>query len=99
MFFQPGGLGIHSLAFDWGPENCWLVPQVYLIPRVLIHFLNCQSRGVLVVPFWPSSLFWPYLIQENGAFQNFVVDVLFMQDGSDVFVQGANVLVLVLVFF
>ena len=90
LFFQPGGLGVDSLAFDWGPENCWLVPPVYLIPRVLMHFLNCQSRGVLVVAFWPSSLFWPYLIQENGAFQNFVVDVLFVQNGSDVFVQGAN---------
>ena len=90
LFFQPGGLGVDSLAFDWGAENCWLVPPVCLIPRVLMHFLNCQSRGVLVVPFWPSSLFWPYLIQENGAFQNFVVDVLFVQNGSDVFVQGGK---------
>jgi len=44
----------------------------------------------LVVPFWPSSLFWPYLIQEDGAFKSFVVDILFVQNGSDVFVQGAN---------
>ena len=57
LFFQPGSLGVDSLAFDWGPENCWLVPPVYLIPRVLMHFLYCQSRGDLVVPFWPSSLF------------------------------------------
>ena len=34
--------------------------------------------------------FSPYIIQESGAFQNFVVDVLFVQNGSDVFVQGAN---------
>ena len=73
LFFQPGCLGVHALAFDWGGENCWLVPPVYLIPRVLLHFLNCKSRGVLVVPFWPSSLFWPYLIQGNGAYKSFVV--------------------------
>ena len=68
MFFQPGCLGVDALAFDWGGENCWLVPPVYLIPRVLVHFLNCKSRGVLVV----------------------VVDFLFVQNGRDVFVHGAN---------
>ena len=90
LFFQPGCLGVDALAFDWGGENCWLVPPVYLIPRVLVHFLNCKSRGVLVVPFWPSSLFWPYLIQGNGAYKSFVVDFLFVQNGRDVFVHGAN---------
>ena len=59
LLFQPGSLGVDSLAFDWGPENCWLVPPVYLTPRVLMHFRYCQSRDVLVVPFWPSSPFWP----------------------------------------
>ena len=90
LFFQPGGLGVDSLAFDWGQENCWLVPPVCFIPRALMHFLNCRSRGTLVVPFWPSSLFWPYLICEDGAFRDFVVDFLFVQNGAEVFVQGAN---------
>ena len=92
MFFQPGCLGVDhpALAFDWGGENCWLVPPVYLIPRFLVHFLNCKSRGVLVVLFWPSSLFWPYLIQGNGTYKSFVVDFLFVQNGRYVFVHGAN---------
>ena len=83
-------MGVDSLAFKWGLENCWLVLPIYLIPCVLVHFLYCQSRGVLVVPFWPSSLFWPYLIHKDGKFNSFVVDILFVQTGSDVFVQGAN---------
>ena len=90
LFFQPGCLGVDALAFDWGGDNCWLVPPVYLIPRVLVHFLNYKSRGVLVVPFWPSSLFWPYLIQGNGAYKSFVVDFLSVQNSRDVFVHGAN---------
>ena len=90
MFFQPGSLGVDSLAFDWSQENCWLVPPVCFIPRALMHFLNCRSRGTLVVPFWPSSLFWPYLICEDGTFRDFVVDFLFVQNGAEVFVQGAN---------
>ena len=57
-----------------------------------MHFLNCRSRGTLVVPFWPSSLFWPYLICKNRAFRDFVVDFFFvpLQNGAEVFVQGAN---------
>jgi len=77
--------GVDALAFDWGGENCWLVPPVYLIPGVLVHFLNCKSRGVLFPTFWPSSLFWPYLTQGNGVFKSFAVDFLFVQNGRDVF--------------
>ena len=61
LSFQPGSLGVDSLAFDWGQESCWLVPPVCLIPHALMRFLNCRSRCTLVVPFWPSSLFWPYI--------------------------------------
>ena len=87
-FFQPGSSGVDSLAFDWGQENCWLVPPVYLIPRALMHFLNCRSRDTLIVPFWPSSLSWPYLICENGAFRDFVTDFLFVQNGAEILFKG-----------
>ena len=29
LFFQPGCLGVDALAFDWGGENCWLVPGTF----------------------------------------------------------------------
>ena len=89
LFFQPGCLGVDSLAFNSGQESCWLVPLVCLIPRALMHFLNCRSRGTLVVPFWPSSLFWssslfwPYFICENRAFQDFVVDFIVIQNSAE----------------
>jgi len=57
FFFLTWVFGCRWLAFGWGGESCKLVPPVYLIPRVLVHFLNCKSRGVLVAPFLPSSLF------------------------------------------
>ena len=55
-----------------------------------MHFLYCQSHGVLVVPFWPLSLFWPYLVDQHDGFENFVVVSWFVQNGADVLVQGAN---------
>ena len=41
LFFQPGCLGVDSLAFEWGNEDYWLVPSVHLIPRALVH---CKSH-------------------------------------------------------
>ena len=49
LFFQPECLGVDALAVDWGGENCWLVPPVYLIPRVLVHFSSASLVG-----FWSS---------------------------------------------
>ena len=30
-FFNPGSLGVDSLAFSWAGETCWLVPPVSLV--------------------------------------------------------------------
>ena len=70
LFFQPGSLGVDSLAFDWGQENCWLVPPVCLIPRALMHNKCMGLYGNLA--------------------RDFVVDFLFVKNGAEVFVQGAN---------
>lgn len=79
-----------SLAFDcnWSHANGWLVPLVYLIPRVITHFITNHSRDVLAVPLWPPAIFWPYLVPFNGTFRSFVVDCIHVQDSSDVFVPG-----------
>lgn len=91
LSFQPGSLGVDSLAFDWGQESCWLVPPVRLIPHALLRFLNCRSRSTLVVPFGLHHCSGRiHLICENVAFRDFVVDFLFVQNGAEVFVQGAN---------
>ena len=38
-----------SLPFDWYSENCLLVPPVYLIPQVIMHFITCRLFFVFVV--------------------------------------------------
>jgi hypothetical protein len=58
-FFSPGSLGVDCFAYSWHGEFCWLVPPISLIPRTIKHVQLCQCRGVLMVPVWPSSVFWP----------------------------------------
>ena len=65
------------------------------------HLLICKAVGVLVVPVlvvpvlvvpvWPSSIFWPYLVQSDTSFKSFIVDVLYVEQGKHVFVHGNNV--------
>lgn len=89
-FFSPGSLGVDCLAYSWHGEFCWLVPPISLIPRTIKHVQLCQCRGVLVVPVWPSSVFWPFLIHKDGTFQQYIRDCLYVENGKHVFEHGAN---------
>jgi hypothetical protein len=44
----------------------------------------------LTVPFWPSAVFWPFLINVDGNFRPFVLDFVYVENGKDVFEHGAN---------
>ena len=51
-------------------ENCLVVPPVSLIARA-IHYLHVsRATATIVVPFWPSSYFWPII---SRKFSRFVV--------------------------
>ena len=68
--------GVDAFAYSWKNEVCWLVPPVRLVPKVIRKLLFDKSKGTLVVPRWPSSVFWPLLVNEYGQFRWFVTDCL-----------------------
>lgn len=86
MFFVPGTSGVDSFCFNWAGEVCLLVPPVAVVGRCLEHLFRCRAKGVLVVPLWPSSFFWPML---KGFFSQFIVGFLRVK-GSKVLVLGRN---------
>ena len=53
-----------------------------------MHVSRC--RAVLVVPVWPSAVFWPLLINADGTFRSIIIDCLYVELGKDVFEHGAN---------
>ena len=66
-------------------ENCLVVPPVSLIARA-IHYLHVsRTIATIVVPFWPSSFFWPII---SGNFSRFVVDCKCF--GATALEQGRN---------
>ena len=87
-----------TLNSIWGPftVDCFANSVNAKVPRFYSLFFQPGCLGVDALAFdWGGencwlSLFWPYLIQGNGAYKSLVVDILFVQNGRDVFVHGAN---------
>jgi len=90
-YWCPGTSGVDAFSYDWSIYNCWIVPPVKLITKVVNHLKLCKGHGVLVVPKWTSSVFWPLLwSHEDNRFKYFVKDYIeyvrpykFFEAGSD----------------
>ena len=86
LFHSPGSLGVDALTHDWKGENVLLVPPVNAIGQALSHLKICRAKGVLVAPKWPSSYFWPLLLNE---FHRYILEIRVFK-GKNVLCHGFN---------
>ena len=70
----PGTETVDAFTVSWGGENNWLVPPVFLIPRVINHMKLDREQGTLIIPFWQSAHWWPLVSRGPGVFHPFVLD-------------------------
>ena len=89
-FWTPGSLGVDAFTFDWGSDNNWLVPPIYLVVRALRHLRVCRGAGTLVVPYWKSASFWPFIVNGDGSFKYFVKDFQIFNSAKGIFVKGST---------
>ena len=82
-FYSPNTLGVDALSHSWEGENCWLVPPISIIAQVIEHFKLCKCVGALVVPYWPSAIFWPCIINDDRSFRNYILDSFMLPKGSE----------------
>ena len=73
-YCNPGAEAIDAFTCDWSSEIKWCCPPVFLIPRVLRHAQNCQCKGILVVPHWPSATSWPLVCPTGESIAPFLCD-------------------------
>ena len=66
------------------------MPPVSLVKKVIRPVSFCQCKGTLVVPYWPSARFWPFLVERGGVFRPFVRHFRFVENGRGVFLHGSN---------
>ena len=70
----PGTETVDAFTVSWGGENNWLVPPVFLVPRVIDHMKVGKEKGTLIIPFWQSAHWWPLVSRSPGVFHPFVLD-------------------------
>lgn len=71
-YWNPGCAGVDFFVQSLEGENCLVVPPVCLIVRAVINYLFLHKAvATVIVPFWPSSYFWPII---SRKFYNFIVD-------------------------
>lgn len=63
----PGRAGIDAFKFSWRSEFCWWVPPPHLITKVIRKIETETARGVLIIPEWKSSAFWPKIEQDFAS--------------------------------
>ena len=60
-FFTDTTAGIDCFTQDWRGYLNWVVPPIHMIGRALAYMQLLRCSGILVVPVWYSSYFWPLL--------------------------------------
>ena len=80
-YWCPNTLRVDAFSFDWTGENCLMVPPTYLIAKCIKHFLAARGevKGVIIIPFWPSAVFWPLLVDNEKSFRSFVVNYMYFK--------------------
>ena len=86
LFHCPGSSGVDALSHNWQNENLLLVPPVNAIGKTLYHLRLCKAKGVLIAPKWPSSYFWPLLLNE---FSKYIQEIKVFK-GNKVLCHGLN---------
>jgi hypothetical protein len=66
--FDPNALASDGLALDWRHEHCtvWLNPPWALLPVCIAKLTQERPDAVLIVPEWPTQVWWPSLLALGG---------------------------------
>ena len=84
-----GSEGVDDFAFNWSGENNWLVPPIYLIIKCIKHLCASKAMGTLIVPYWPSASFWPFLVYPDNTFREYIVNYKEFSNARGVYVLGS----------
>lgn len=84
----PNSEACNAFSQNWENENNLFVPPISEITKVIKRLKDGHVRGVLVLPFWESSSFWPLIVKQKAIFEDFVSDHLFIKNGRECLREG-----------
>ena len=64
--YCPGTAGVNAFNFQWNPQSLnWIFPPMKFVGRALCHLKMSQAAGLILVPQWKNSYFYPMLLNEK----------------------------------
>ena len=58
---DPGAFAINAFHLSWNSLNFYAFPPVCIIQKVLHKIQEDSATGLVLVPYWPTQAWWPYL--------------------------------------
>ena len=94
-FFLPTSAGVDAFAQNWQNVCNWAVPPIYLIPRLLQFITKQPCLVILVLPEWPSAIFWPHYVEFRNLQAKHIRKIMklgniFARGSSDSSIFGSN---------
>lgn len=85
----PGVETVNCFSVSWSGENNWCNPDFNYIGKVFAHMAACDAKGTLILPFWPSRSWWPWVVGDEGRFCPWIVAVFELPRWQDLFLAGS----------
>ena len=60
---DPGAMYIDAFSTDWSDLKFYAFPPILVIPRVLSKVKQNSADGIIVVPFWPTQVWYPAMLK------------------------------------
>jgi hypothetical protein len=64
-FWCKDTLGIDAFCHNWNDEVAWICPPIKLILKVVQKIKVSRMSGLLLVPEWQTSDFWPEIYNQK----------------------------------
>ena len=58
-----GALYIDAFSIDWSDLKFYIFPSISVRPRVLSKVKQDSAEGIIVVPFWPTQVWYPTMLK------------------------------------
>ena len=83
---------VYAFTIPWLKENNWIFPPPYLIPRVLKHMSAGGEIGTLLIPQWPSAVWWPLLVntETDGSWIAFIMGSMTFKPYQGIVLAGST---------
>ena len=72
----PHTSGVDAFSQSWNNEVAWVCPPTSLVIQAIRKIGVSRMRAILVVPAWPSSIFWSFLFPDGERAQRMTKDLV-----------------------